>query len=196
VYVKKEKPMQKLIVFNNITLDGYFTGENGDFNWGYQARPDKEFDAFVAGNAGGGGTLLFGRVTYEMMAGFWPTPLAMKRYPVVAKGMNANPKVVFSRTLEKAGWNNTKLVKSDPAAAIRKMKKAPGKGMAILGSGSLVAQLAPKGLIDEYQIVVNPVALGKGRTMFEGSPVKLALKLSESRVFRNGKVFLRYKPVA
>lgn len=187
--------MRKLVVFNSVTLDGYFSGVNGDFSWAHRGD-DAEFNAFVADNASGGGELLFGRITYELMASYWPTPVAIKNEPIVAKGMNSVPKVVFSRTLDKAAWNNTKLVKSDLAAEIRKMKSKPGKDMAILGSGSIVAQLAPTGLIDEYQLVLTPVALGKGRTMFDGIKEMLALKLTRTRTFRNGKVFLCYEPTA
>jgi dihydrofolate reductase len=194
--VKEEKKkMRKLIVFNNVSLDGYFAGENGDISWAHSGNDDAEWDAFVAENASGGGQLLFGRITYELMAGYWPTPQAIKNDPVVAEGMNSMPKVVFSRTLEKASWNNTKLVKSDIASEIRKMKKEPGEGMAILGSGSIVSQLAQEGLIDEFRIVVNPVVLGKGKTMFDGISEKLNLKLTKSRTFSNGKVLLCYEPM-
>jgi dihydrofolate reductase len=110
--------------------------------------------------------------------------------------MNNLKKVVFSRTLDQAAWNNTKLVKGDMAAEIRKMKNAPGAGMVILGSGSIVSQLSQAGLIDEYQMVVNPVVLGKGRTMFDGVPEKLALKLTGTRAFGNGNVLLCYEPKA
>ena len=105
------------------------------------------------------------------------------------------PKVVFSRTLDKVTWKNTKLIKNDPAAEIRKMKKEPGPGMAILGSGSIVAQLAEAGLIDEFQIVVNPIVLGSGRTMFEGVRKNLTLKRTKSRTFGNGNVLLCYEPI-
>jgi dihydrofolate reductase len=188
--------MRKLVVFNNVTLDGYFTGVDGDFSWAHTGSDDAEFNAFVADNASGGGQLLLGRITYELMASYWPTPNAIKNDPIVAEGMNSMPKVVFSRTLDKASWSNTKLVKGDIAAEIRKMKQEPGKGMAILGSGSIVSQLAPHGLIDEYQVVLNPVVLGQGRTMFDGVKEKLNLKLTRTRSFRSGKVFLCYESTA
>src|SRR6266404_3005636 len=175
--------MRKLVVFNHVTLDGYFTGIDGDMSWAHKAKQDAEWNAFAADNAKGGGVILFGRITYELMISYWPTPLAAKNDPVVAERMNSLQKVVFSRTLDKASWSNTTLVKSDLAAEIRKMKKEPGEGMAILGSGSIVSQLAHEGLIDEYQIVVNPLVLGKGRTMFEGVQEKLALKLAKTRAF-------------
>jgi dihydrofolate reductase len=108
--------------------------------------------------------------------------------------MNSACKLVFSRTLNQATWNNTTVVKGDLVAEIRRLKHEPGHGLVILGSGSLVAQLAPYGVIDEYQLVVNPTALGAGRTLFDGVKERLNLKLSHSRVFKNGKVFLAYAP--
>ena len=105
-------------------------------------------------------------------------------------------KVVFSRTLKQASWNNTKLVKGDLAVEMRKMKKETGPDMVILGSGSLISQLTQEGLIDEYQIVMNPIVLGSGRTMFDGVKEKLRLKLTKSRTFGNGNVFLSYEPMA
>lgn len=184
--------MRKLIVFNHVTLDGYFVDMNGDMSWAH--KNDAEWNAFVAENASGSGALVFGRVTYDLMAGFWPTPFAIESMPAVAKGMNSMPKIVFSRTLDKVSWNNTKLVKGDIAAETRKLKKEPGPDMVILGSGSIVSQLAQEGLIDEYQIVVNPLVLGKGRTIFDGIKEKLSLKLIKTRIFGNGNVFLCYEP--
>ena len=183
--------MAKVMVFNSVSLDGYFTDANGDLGWAH--NDDPEWNEFVAGNASGEGTLLFGRITYEMMASFWPTPEAMKSYPAVAKGMNKHRKVVFSRTLDKAPWNNTRLVKGDPAAEVRTMKKAPGTDTVILGSGTIVSQLTQEGLIDEYQIVVIPIVLGKGRTMFERVKTRPTLKLTKSRAFKNGNVLFTYE---
>lgn len=186
--------MQKLIVFNHVTLDGYFVGANGDFSWAHTGNDDAEYEAFVAENAGGGGQLLFGRVTYQLMAGYWPTAAADQHDPAVAAGMNAMKKIVFSRTLKEAAWKNTTLLKGDLAAEVRKLKNEPGPGMAILGSGSIVAQLALEKAIDEYQLMVDPVALGRGRSLFEGIQEKLTLKLTKTRTFKNGKVLLCYEP--
>jgi dihydrofolate reductase len=130
------------------------------------------------------------------MAGFWPTPAAAERFPVIAARMNSLPKVVFSRTLAVVTWANARLVKSSPAAEIRKMKSEPGPDMTILGSGSIVSQLTQEGLIDEYQVVVFPVVLGQGRTMFDGVTRPLRLRLVTTRTFGNGNVLLRYVPVA
>jgi dihydrofolate reductase len=188
--------MRKLLAFNQATLDGYFAGVNGDISWAHKDAKDSEWNAFVAENASAGGILLFGRITYELMAGYWPTPDAKKNDPIVAERMNNLPKIVFSRTLDKVSWSNTKLVKGGMTSEIRRMKKEPGKDMAILGSGSIVSQLAQEGLIDAYQIVVNPIVLGTGRTLFDGINEKLTLKLTQTRTFRNGNVLLCYEPMA
>ena len=163
-------------------------------SWAHKGTDDAEWNAFVAGNASGGGVLLFGRVTYEMMASYWPTPQAGESMPVVAERMNAMPKVVFSRTLDAVSWSNTTLHKGDLVAEVRKMKRTPGDDITILGSGTIVSQLAPEGLIDEYQIVVNPLVVGGGRTMFAGIRTKVILRPTRTRVFGNGNVLLCYEP--
>jgi dihydrofolate reductase len=186
--------MRSLIVFNHVSLDGYFVDKKGDMRWAH--KQDPEWNEFVAGNARGGGVLLFGRVTYEMMATYWPTPMAAQNSPAVAERMNNLQKVVFSRTLDKASWNNTKLVKGDLATEVRKMKQESGQGLVIMGSGTIVSQLAQEGLIDEFQIVVCPIVIGSGRTLFEGVKEKLNLKLTKSRTFGNGNVYTCYEPAS
>jgi dihydrofolate reductase len=188
--------MRRLVSFTQVTLDGYFTGRNGDLSWAHEGNQDAEWNAFVAENASGGGQLLFGRITYELMVSYWPTPPALENDPVVAERMNNLPKVVFSRRLDKVSWNNTRLVKGDLVGEVRKLKQAPGEGMVILGSGSIVSQLAQAGLIDEYQIVLKPVVLGEGRTMFDGIKEKLTLTPTKTRAFTNGNVLLCYEPRA
>lgn len=187
--------MRRLVVFNQVSLDGYFTGPAGDISWLNKTGRDAEWRAFVEENARGGGTLVFGRVTYELMASFWPTPLAAEQFPVVAERMNSLPKVVFSRTLAEALWVNTRLMKGAPAAEMRTMKREPGGAMTILGSGSIVSQLTQEGLIDEYQVVVFPVVLGNGRTMFDGLGERLTLRHTKTRTFGNGNVLLCYEPM-
>jgi len=187
--------MPKLTVFNQITLDGYFTGENGDLRWAHTRRTeDPEWHSFIEGNARSGAVLVFGRVTYDMMASYWPTPEARKKDPVVAKQMNELPKIVFSKSLQKVEWNNTRVVKGDPATEMRKLKQGAGEDMVIFGSGSIVSQLAQAGLIDEYQLIVVPVVLGKGRSMFEGIEQQITMKPTKSRSFRNGNILLCYEP--
>ncbi|MEI9995016.1 MAG: dihydrofolate reductase family protein [Rhizomicrobium sp.] len=185
--------MRRLTAFNNISLDGYFTDAGGDMGWAHAGGDDPEFAAFTAGNARGSGALLFGRVTYDMMAGYWPSALARERSPAVAERMNAMRKYVVSRSLTLASWANTAVI-GDLAGEVAALKREDGPDIAILGSGSIVAQLAAAGLIDAFQAVVNPVVLGAGRTMFEGVGRRLGLTLTGSRAFANGKVLLSYSP--
>ena len=186
--------MPKLVVYNAMSLDGYFTDAKGDMSWAH--KQDPEWQAFVKENASGGGQLLFGRITYQLMAGFWSTPQAMQSNPVVAERLNALPKFVCSTTLEQANWNNTTLLKGDLIAEVRKLKQQPRADIVVMGSGSVVAQLAEAGLIDEYQIVLNPLVVGQGRTLFEGVQRKLPMRLAKSRPFANGNVVLFYEPAA
>ena len=182
--------MRKLSVFNNVSLDGYFSDASGDMSWAH--KQDPEWMDFVAGNASGGGMLVFGRVTFDMMRSYWPTAAAKKNNAAVAEGMNNMPKAVFSRMLTTADWKNTRLLKGDLVSEARALKRESGPDMVILGSGSIVAQLTAAGLIDEYQIVVNPIVLGAGRTMFEGVPQPVGLRLAKTRSFTNGNVVSWY----
>lgn len=184
--------MRKLAMFNTISLDGYFTGPNNDMSFAHEGGTDQESQAFVENNAKQGGTLVFGRVTYEMMASYWPTAEAKAAWPEVAEGMNRMEKIVFSRRIKTAAWEHSRVVSADPATEMRKLKDASGEDMVILGSGTIVAALAEAGLIDEYQFMVQPTFLGAGRTLFEGVESRPKLRLVESRSFKNGKVFLRY----
>jgi len=184
--------MRRLTVFNLMTLDGYIAGQAGDISW---HNVDDEFQELANAASNSGNTLLFGRVTYELMARFWPTPEAIRTDPLVAAGMNKAEKIVFSRTLDRADWNNTRLVKDGMVAEVRRLKQGAGKDLTVLGSGSIVAQLAQEGLIDEYEVLLNPVVLGKGKTMFEGVKDRFSLKLKKTRVFGNGNVLLTYEPV-
>ena len=184
--------MGKLGVFNFTTLNGYFEGPNRDISW---HRHGGEENEYAVEGLKSGSVLLFGRVTYQMMASYWPTPMALKNDPVVAEGMNSAKKIVFSRTLKKAEWNNTSVVKDNIGEEIKKLKKIPGKNMTLLGSGSILTQLADLGLIDEYQFMVDPVALGEGTPLFKNIRKKLDLKLTTSRTFKSGVVLLCYEPV-
>jgi dihydrofolate reductase len=183
--------MRKLQAFTSISLDGFFTDAKGDMSWAH--RHDEEWNAFSSGNASGTGELLFGRRTYEMMASFWPTPQAAQMLPEVAAGMNRMRKYVVSRSLDEAGWQNTTLIKGDLAAGIRKLKAQDGPDIVILGSGSIVSQLTQARLVDAYQIVVIPVVLGQGRTLFETVRDRVDLKLTKSKSFTNGNVVVWYE---
>jgi len=184
--------MRKIIVFNHITLDGYFVGDNGDSSWAHKNNEDPEYAKWQAGNAKGKSVFLFGRITYQLMASYWPTPLAKQQNPEIAEAMNISPKIVFSKTLDKVDWSNTTLHKGGLVTEIRKLKSASGPDILIFGSGHLISQLAKEKLIDEYMMVISPVVLGKGRTMFDGMQHPQDLKLINTRVFKNGKVLLHY----
>ncbi len=180
--------MKKLLVFESISIDGYFVDAHGGMSWAHEVQDDPEFADWVNGNAGGDGELLFGRKTYEIMAAFWPTPMAAQQMPVVAKGMNARKKYVASRTIQPA-WNNSCLLEGELTSSVRALKAGGGPGIAVLGSGSVAAQLGEAGLVDEYQFVIIPVALGGGRTVFSH---KRSLRLLDQRAFRCGKVVVTY----
>lgn len=184
--------MSRLNVFNNVSLDGYFTGANNDLSWAHAGADDEEFGAWIAGNASGGGALLMGRVTHDLMIQYWPTPMAIQNDPVVAKGMNDAKKYVFSRTLAQSSWKNTTILRGDVAEEVRKLEQVE-EDITILGSGTIIAQLAETDLVDTWQFVIVPVFLGKGRTMFEGVTKPHALKLTASRSFRNGRVVNSYE---
>lgn len=184
--------MRKLTVFNFVTLNGYYKGPEGDIGW---HRHGAEEGEYASEGLKSESILLFGRVTYEMMASYWPTPMAIQNDPVVAEGMNNAEKVVFSRSLKNAAWNNTRIVKDNIVEEIKKMKRTAGKDMTILGSGSIVTQFAEQGLIDEYQFMVDPVVLGDGTPMFQSIKQKLDLKLTNTRTFKSGVVLLCYEPV-
>ncbi|MBZ0146605.1 MAG: dihydrofolate reductase family protein [Pseudorhodoplanes sp.] len=186
--------VRKLGAFIQVSLDGYFADPNGDLSFAHKDPGDAEWNAFVEGNAKGGGALIFGRITYEMMASYWPTPMAAKQNPAVAERMNAMPKIVFSLRLDEVSWANTTLVKGDPVAEMRKLKDAAGPDMTILGSGSIVARLLEHKLIDGLQIVVCPLVLGHGKRLFDGVNRRLDLTLTGTRAFGNGSVLLCYAP--
>jgi dihydrofolate reductase len=183
--------MRKVHVFDNVSLDGFFTDASGDMSWAH--KHDEEWNAFASGNASGTSLLLFGRVTYEMMAAFWPTPDAARMLPEVARGMNAAPKLVCSRTLDAVSWQNTSLLKGDLAGEVRTLKQQGGPDIVILGSGSIVSQLTEARLIDEYQVVVNPIVLGRGRTLFETVRGHVPLALEKTRTFKNGNAVMWYR---
>jgi dihydrofolate reductase len=180
--------MKKLRVFESISIDGYFVDAHGDLSWAHSGRNDPEFEDWVGGNASTGGALLFGRKTYQMMEAFWPTPMAAQQMPVVAEGMNARTKYVASRTIRPT-WNNSHLLAGDLVGAVREIKAGDGPGVAVLGSGSIATQLAEAGLVDEYQFVIVPIALGGGRTVFSR---KCGLRLLNQRTFRCGNVVVTY----
>jgi dihydrofolate reductase len=183
--------MGKISAFEFMTLNGFIKGPGEDISWHPHSEEENEH---AAGSLQSGNILLFGRVTYEMMVSFWPTPTAYENFPAVAEGMNKAEKIVFSRTLNKAEWNNTRLIREDIIAEMKKLKRESPKDMTLLGSASILTQFAENGLIDEYQIMLDPVALGDGTSLFKGIKEKLHLELSGVKPFKNGIVVLNYRP--
>jgi dihydrofolate reductase len=189
--LKKENNVRKIIVSNYVSLDGFFAGPEGEIDWFVWDEETAENSKELLGSID---TILFGRVTYELMASYWPTASPPADDPVIIEAMNNLPKIVFSMTLEKVGWNNSRLVKDNIAEEISKMKQQAGKDMVIFGSGSIVSTLAQLGLIDEYRIFVNPIVLGRGKPLFKGIKGRINLKHLETKTFHNGVVLLCYLP--
>ncbi len=183
--------MGKLIMFNLVTLDGFFAGPDGEIDW---HRVDAEFNDFAIAQLNSAAGLVFGRKTYELMAGYWPTESGIRDDPIVAGKMNNLPKLVVSRTLHKADWNNTRLVKEKVGEEITRLKQSPGKDWLLFGSGNLAVTLTQLGLIDEYRLMVNPVVLGNGQPLFQDVPARLAFTLTNNKTFGNGNVLLSYRP--
>ncbi len=189
--------MRKVFLFNMVTLDGFFEGPNQDISW---HNVDDEFNEFAINQLNEVGALLFGRVTYQGMASYWPTEFAKSNDAIVAGLMNSLPKIVFSKTLDTVEWNNSRLVKENVAEEVIKLKQQPGKDIAIFGSSDLAVTLADaaqssgSGLIDEYRIIVNPVVLGDGKPLLKGIKANLKLKLIRTRIFDSGNVLLYYEP--
>ena len=187
--------MRKVILSNMVTLDGFFEGPNKELDWHIV---DEEFNQYANDLLSNVDALLFGRVTYQLMADYWPAaatnPSTSKSDLEIADKMNNLPKIVFSKTLQEVKWNNSRLVKENIAEEISKMKQQPGKDMVIFGSGSIVSTFMQHGLIDEYRIIVNPVVLGNGKPLFKGINDKQNLKLLKTKVFGSGIVILFYEP--
>ena len=182
--------MRKIIVSNYVSLDGFIAGPEGEIDWFVW---DEEMAKYSRDLLYSIDTLLFGRVTYELMAGYWPTASPPSEDQAIIDAMNSLPKIVFSRTLARADWTNTTLVKEINKEEILKMKQQPGMDMVIFGSGSIVSTFAQLGLIDEYRIIVNPVVLGRGKPLFKDIRDRINLRLLKTKTFSsNGNVILYY----
>ncbi len=170
-----------------VSVDGYFEGKNNDISW---HRVDKEVNDFVIRQASGADTILFGRKTYQLMESFWPTQKAIETDPTVAAIMNSYPKIVFSKTLENVTWNNSRLIKENLVENVDRIKSKSTKNILIFGSAHLCHSLIQRGFIDEFMLMINPVVLGAGRTMFEN--IKMEFQLLKTRVFGNGNILCQY----
>lgn len=182
--------MQKLIVFNNLSIDGMFCDSRGSLDWA--KHHDEELTEYVQETRGEIAAYLFGRSTFEMFASFWPTPAGRSANPYFAELLTKGKKVVFSRRLKSATWANTVILPEADVATLADLKSSAQGDLLIFGSGTLVQSLTEKRLIDEYQLLVNPVAVGSGRSMFGPLAARLELSLVEAKPFTNGTVLLRY----
>jgi dihydrofolate reductase len=183
--------MSKLIMWNLISLDGFFEGpESWALDWLHAAFSDEQRVHSIE-QLRSAELLLFGRTTYEGMAAYWPTA---QDEGEIAALMNGLPKVVFSRTLERADWKNTKLVRGDPVSEVRDLKRRGQGDIFVFGSAELSASLMEHGLFDEYRIGIVPIVLGKGNPLFGRGGNRLRLTLLDVRALSSGVVILRYAP--
>jgi dihydrofolate reductase len=181
--------MRRLVMWNLVAIDGFFEGpKSWDLDW-HEFVWGEELEQLSLEQLKSADMLLFGRVTYQGMASHWPSATGE-----VADAMNGIPKVVFSRTLEKAEWTNTRLVKADAQDEVAKLKQQSGKDLFIFGSADLSSTLIRHGLIDEYRLGLTPVVLGSGKPLFKPGPDRLRMRLLEARPLKSGCVILRYEP--
>ena len=183
--------MRRVLFFMMTTLNGFYERGKWEIDW---HNVEDEFNQFAIEQIDTVDTLLFGRATYEGMASYWPTEAAAADSPVIAEKMNTLPKIVFSKTLEKAEWRNSRLVRGDAAEEVARLGEQPGKDMIVFGSSDLAASLAERNLIDEYRVMVNPILLGAGKPVFSGLSRDLPLRLLHAKTFANGNALLTYTP--
>jgi dihydrofolate reductase len=188
--------MSKLFSFMAVTLDGFYEGPNQEIDW---HNVDDEFNEFAISQCRDVSTLLFGRITYEGMASYWPTPEAHEGDSLVADFMNTVPKVVFSASLQEATWQNTTLVNGDAVEAVAQLKqesRQDAKHLALFGSPTLTASLIEAGLVDELRVMVMPILIGGGKSLFTGLKDRALLQLLTTTTFSSGNVLLTYRPAA
>ena len=189
--------MRKLTVTMWQSLDGFISGPNGEMDW-ITSRYDAEMGEYEGGVIDTVDTLLLGRITYASFAGAWPSvpdnPAVSEEERAYARRLNAMTKVVFSHTLAKAEWQNSRLVRGDIEGSVRALKQESGADILIYGSASIVRQLTDMRLIDEYQLLIYPLALGNGLPLFAGLERRAELKLVCSRIHHSGVAELTYQP--
>lgn len=183
--------MARLIMWNLVSLDGYYAGPGGDIDWHMDYWSDDM--ARLSDEQGDDiGALVFGRRTYEMMAHYWPT----SEPGVVADYMNQRPKIVFSRTLDAVTWTNSTLYRDNPAGRVAELKRSAEKNIYLFGSGDLAASLLPHGLFDEIRLGVAPFLMGGGLRLFPEMDTRQKLRTIEARTWDKGVMFLRYAPAS
>ncbi len=181
--------MATLSSFMFMTLNGFTHGIDGDISWHIHGHEENQHavKSMTSGN-----TLVFGRKTFEMMEGYWPTDMARANDPEVAEGMNTSNKIVFTNSLTQTSWENVSIVPGDAVEEMRRLKSSSPSNFTILGSGSLVSSFANAGLIDEYLIMIDPVAISRGSSFLQSVVRPMDLNLEEVKTFNSGVVLLRY----
>jgi dihydrofolate reductase len=181
--------MRRLVLQMGVTVDGYVAGPGGEGDWGLPAEhPDVR--AWKVASLRKTGTHIMGRVTYEQMAAHWPA--ASGEY---ATSMNNLPKVVFSKTLPTAEWAGSRVARGDLAAEIAALKSESGGEIMVHGGAAFVQALSRHGLIDEYRLVILPVALGNGLPLFRDLAKPLRVELTEAKSFPDGTAIHVYQPI-
>jgi dihydrofolate reductase len=186
--------MRKLIVSNLVTVDGFFEGPNQELDW---FMTNDEFFGYVRTLLDSVSTILFGRITYQQLAAYWPTSAADENDPTITHKMNNLSKIVFSKTLSSVEWNNSILIKENIIEEIKALKETTRpweKDMVIFGSGTIVSAFTDARLIDEYRIILNPVLIGNGNHLFKNLSAKQNLDLIKTRTLSNGVIILHYQP--
>ncbi|MEW6035085.1 MAG: dihydrofolate reductase family protein [Candidatus Micrarchaeota archaeon] len=187
--------MRKVYLFMMVSLDGFFEGKGHDLGW---HNVDGEFNEFAIKQLKETDTILLGRKTYQLFEDFWPAaekdPATARDDLQVAGILGDTQKLVFSTTLSSVDWRNTTLVKKDAEKIVSQLKRQAGKDIAIFGSNNLCVSLVKAGLVDEFRIMVNPVAIGGGTRLLKGLGNTLGLELLKTRTFRSGNVLLYYRP--
>lgn len=183
--------MRRIIASEGVTLDGYFAAADGSIDW---QSLDADFNAYSVELLDEVDTILLGRTTYDELGAFWPTSLGEQYDPEIARRMNARAKVVISRSSVNLSWQNSRQLAGDLVGGVSQLKAEPGKDIALLGSGSIVAQLTDAGLIDEYRLQLNPVILTAGKALFGAVRERRDLRLVGTRPFAGGGIHLRYVP--
>jgi dihydrofolate reductase len=184
--------MRKVILMMSVSLDGFIEGPNRELDW---HMVDDELHSHFNEQLSAMGAFLNGRVMYELMAGFWPTadkdPSSTARMIEFARIWRDMPKIVYSRTLERADWNTT-VVHDVVAEEVMELKAHPG-GDLVIGGADVAAAFMRHDLIDEYRLYVHPIVIGQGKSLFQASDLRVNLRLAETRTFGNGVVLLRYQ---
>ena len=178
--------MRRVIVSNVASLDGFFETLDKKLDW---VVTDAEFFDYAKAMLRAADTLLFGRATYEHMANYWPTAPADE----IAEKMNNLPKIVFSRTLQKVTWNNSRLARENPREEVSKLKIQSGRDIVVLGSATVASSLLLAGLVDEYRMILQPVLIGRGNPLFKDITERMQLKLIGARTFGSGVVLMSYQ---